>query len=101
MKNYVLGKGAEQDLNEIWEYIASDNIDAADQWVEKLFASFGRIALNPGIGHGRKDLTPYPILFWPLGAYLILYRVRDSKVEIVAVTQGARDIPVFVHQRFS
>jgi plasmid stabilization system protein ParE len=27
---------AQRDLNEIWEYIAADNIDAADALVEKL-----------------------------------------------------------------
>jgi len=31
MKGYVLSAGAEQDLDEIWEYIAHDNIDAADR----------------------------------------------------------------------
>jgi plasmid stabilization system protein ParE len=31
MREYVLGAGAELDLDEIWEYIALDNIDAADR----------------------------------------------------------------------
>jgi len=39
-------------------------------------------------------------LFWPVGAYLILYRVKKGHIEIVAVTQGARDVPSFVYQRF-
>lgn len=30
MKEYVLSAGAELDLDEIWEYIAHDNINAAD-----------------------------------------------------------------------
>jgi len=37
MKKYVLGIGAERDLNEIWAYIADDDIDAADRWIERLF----------------------------------------------------------------
>jgi hypothetical protein len=28
---------------------------------------------HPGMGHRREDLTPCPILFWPVGAYLIIY----------------------------
>lgn len=36
MSEYVLGTGAESDPNEIWEYIAEDNLDAADRWLEKL-----------------------------------------------------------------
>jgi plasmid stabilization system protein ParE len=32
-------------------------------------------------------------------AYLILYRVQAERIEIVAVTQGARDIPAFLRKR--
>ncbi|MGA3082399.1 MAG: type II toxin-antitoxin system RelE/ParE family toxin [Terracidiphilus sp.] len=99
MKEYVLSVGAELDLDEIWEYIALDNIRAADRWVGKLFDAFDVLARNPGMGHKREDLTAYPVLFWPVGAYLILYRVQSERVEIVAVTQGARDIPSFLRRR--
>jgi plasmid stabilization system protein ParE len=99
MNEYVLGAEAELDLDEIWEYIAEDNIDAADRWIGKLFDAFESLARNPGIGHKRDDLTASPILFWPVGAYLILYRVQKEFIEIAAVTQGARDIPSFLHQR--
>ncbi|HXR37969.1 MAG TPA: type II toxin-antitoxin system RelE/ParE family toxin [Terracidiphilus sp.] len=99
MTDYVLSTGAELDLDEIWEYIANDNINAADRWIDKLFDAFEVIARNPGIGHKRQDLTGYPVLFWPVGAYLILYRIQPAQVEIVAVTQGARDIPSFLRQR--
>jgi len=99
MKAYVLGRDVEWDLDEIWSYIAQDSPDAVDRWVGKLFDTFEAIARNPGIGHTRKDLTTYPVLFWPVGAYLILYRVKNELVEIVAVTQGARDIPSFLRRR--
>jgi plasmid stabilization system protein ParE len=99
MKEYVLSTGAEMDLDEIWEYIAQDNIHAADRWIGKLFDAFDALARAPGMGHKREDLTAYPILFWPVGAYLILYRVQSERIEIVAVTQGARDIPSFLRQR--
>jgi len=99
MNEYVLGRDVEWDLDEIWSYIAQDSPDAADRWVGKLFDAFEAIARNPGIGHTRKDLTLYPVFFWPVGAYLILYRVKSELVEIVAVTQGARDIPSFLRRR--
>ncbi len=99
MNKYVLNVDAEQDLNEIWEYIADDSIDAADRWIAKLFDAFESLAQSPGIGHKREDLTALPVLFWPVGAYLILYRVQAEWIEIVAVTQGARDIPTFLSQR--
>jgi plasmid stabilization system protein ParE len=99
VKQYVLSVAAELDLDQIWEYIAQDNLDAADRWIEKLFEAFESLAQSPAIGHKREDLTSLPILFWPVGAYLILYRVQAGGIEIAAVTQGSRDIPAFLGQR--
>ena len=99
MSAYVLSVAAEQDLDSVWAYIAQNNLDAADRWVAKLFGAFELLARTPGMGHRREDLTALPVLFWPVGAYLIVYRVEDEAVEIVAVAQGARDIPSFLGQR--
>ena len=101
MPIYVLSRAADLDLDEIWEYIAQDNVDAADRWIGKLFDAFDALALNPAMGHTRNDLTSYPVLFWPVDAYLIIYRVQRQSIEIVAVSQGARDIPAFLHRRMS
>ena len=101
MTGYILGEEASYDLDDIWDYIARDSIDAADRWTDKLFAAFDLIATTPAIGHKRSDLTAYPILFWPVGSYLILYRTAPTTVEIVAVTQGSRDIPSFLQQRLN
>jgi plasmid stabilization system protein ParE len=98
---YILSEDAERDLDGIWDYIAEDNIDAADRWIDRLFDAFEAIGNTPGIGHKREDLTAYPVLFWPVGAYLVIYRTTPRSVEIVAMTQGARDIPAFLHRRFS
>jgi plasmid stabilization system protein ParE len=54
MKEYILSTSAELDLNEIWEYIARDSIDAADRWIGKLFDAFDALAQNPGMGIGGK-----------------------------------------------
>jgi plasmid stabilization system protein ParE len=99
VSGYVLGTGAELDLDDIWEYIARDSLDAADRWVGKLFDAFEALARTPGLGHRREDLTPYPVLFWPVGSYLIIYRAERQPMEIVAVTQGSRDIPRFLRLR--
>jgi plasmid stabilization system protein ParE len=73
----------------------------ADQWIGRLFDAFDAIGNTPGIGHKREDLTASPVLFWPVGSYLVIYRATSRPVEIVAVTQGARDIPAFLQRRFS
>lgn len=99
MSGYVLGADAALDLDDIWEYIAQDDVDAADRWIAKLYDAFEALARTPGMGHRREDLTEYPVLFWPVGAYLIIYRAERRPVEIVAVTQGSRDIPGFLRRR--
>ena len=74
MSKYLLTEEADQDLADIWEFIAGDDVEAADRWDAKLRDAFGRLARAPGMGHSRKDLTDFSVLFWPVGAYLILYR---------------------------
>jgi antitoxin ParD1/3/4/toxin ParE1/3/4 len=78
--SHVLSVGANSDSNAIWDYIARDNIDAADSWIAKLFDTFEALGRSPGIGHTRKDLTPLPVLFWPVGAYLVTYRAGGHSV---------------------
>ncbi len=99
MSGYALSADTDLDLDEIWEYIAADNIDAADRWIGKLFDAFEALARTPGMGHKRDDLTVYPVLFWPVGAYIIIYRAERHPIEIVAVTQGSLDIPAFLQRR--
>ena len=99
MSGYVLGVDADFDLDDIWEYIAADSMDAADRWIGKLFDTFETLARTPGMGHRREDLTSFPVLFWPVGAYLIIYRAEGQPIQIVAVTQGSRDIPAFLRRR--
>jgi plasmid stabilization system protein ParE len=101
MSAYVLSVDATFDLEDIWEFIAADSVDAADQWVGELFDAFEALARAPGMGHKREDLTAYPVLFWPVGSYLVIYRAERLPVEVVAVTRGSRDIPAFLHQRTS
>lgn len=35
MNQYVLSVAAALDLDEIWDFIAQDNIDSADRWINK------------------------------------------------------------------
>jgi plasmid stabilization system protein ParE len=44
MTRYVLSEDADRDLDGIWDYIAEDNLDAADQWIGRLFDAFDAIA---------------------------------------------------------
>ena len=69
------------------------------EMLRALFDAFDALAHMPGMGHKREDLTDYPVRFWPVGSYLIVYRAERQPIEIVAVTQGSRDIPAFLRRR--
>jgi len=100
MIRYVLSPAAAQDLDDIWEYIAHDKLDAADRFLHKLHEQIQALARTPGMGHRREDLAgDRPLLFWPVGNYLILYRANAGIVEVVAVAQGNRDIPTLLRWR--
>ena len=45
-------------VEEIWEFIAQDNIDAADRVREEIFAACEKLAEIPGMDHLREDLAP-------------------------------------------
>jgi plasmid stabilization system protein ParE len=76
MTSYILAPEALQDLQELWDYIARENLDAADRMIDTLFAAFERLAAMPGLGHRREDLTDWPLRFWTVDAYLAIYRRR-------------------------
>jgi plasmid stabilization system protein ParE len=99
LSSYVLGTEADLDLDEIWEYIAADSVDAADRWIQRLFDCFDELARSPNAGHVREDLTAYPVRFWTVGAYLVIYRAHTVPVEIVAVTEASRDVPKLLSHR--
>jgi len=99
MSGYILGRDVDQDLNDIWDYIAADNVEAADRLIARFFETFERLGRTPGMGHRRDDLTAFPVLFWAVGNYLVIYRAAKLPIEIVAVVHGKRDIPTFLRRR--
>ena len=49
MTSYILAPEALQDLQELWDYMATENVDAADRMIDTLFAAFERLAAMPGL----------------------------------------------------
>lgn len=92
MSPFILSPLASRDLDEIWEYIAADNIDAADRWVGEIEKAIHLLADRPRLGHTRKDLTHRPVLFWPVGRYLIIYRANRKPIEVVRIVSAYRDV---------
>jgi len=99
MSRYVLSNEALLELDEIWEYIARDDVGAAGRWIEKILDACELLAKNPRVGHTHEEIADKSILFWPVGNYLIFYRVLGDHIEIVDVTEGHRDVPSFLRRR--
>lgn len=74
MSDYVLSRKARHEIREILDFIAQDDLDAADRWNTKLVEAFRLLARNPRLGHVRTDLTDLPVLFWSVEKYLIIYK---------------------------
>lgn len=92
MKNYFLSLIAEQDIDEIVSYIASDNPHAALKFLDELYQAMDMLTENPMLGHKREDLTNNPVRFWPFKRrYLIIY-ADHTPIEIVRMLSGYRDI---------
>jgi len=57
MKAFILTPRAEQDIGDIWDYLAADSFEAADRVLAALKKTMHRLARNPGIGHLREELA--------------------------------------------
>ena len=82
---------AEEDLIDIWVYIAHEDIRAADRVLDEIEDRFSLLAEQPRLGRERRDIAPQ-LRYLPVRRYLILYREITEGIEIVRVVHGARDI---------
>lgn len=87
---YDLHPQARLDLDEIWEFIREDNLDAADQVIADILASIDALTTFPDQGHKRPDLTSRPIRFILVHDYLIAYAPEEKPLWVIAVMHGRR-----------
>ena len=80
---------ADEDLIDIWVYIAQDNSAAADHLLDEFEKKFALLAGQPRLGAARSDIAP-GLRHFSMGNYLILYREIDPGIEVVRVVHGAR-----------
>ncbi|MBO9100950.1 MULTISPECIES: type II toxin-antitoxin system RelE/ParE family toxin [unclassified Rhizobium] len=91
MHSIVRTDRADEDLIEIWSYIAADNTIAADRVLDAIEARWDNLARHPYSGVARDDIAP-GIRHLVSGEYLTLYRLSGSAIEIVRVLHGRRKI---------
>ena len=76
---------------EIWLYVAADNFLAADSLLAEFDARFLLLADAPALGHVRADM-PAGVRCFPVGSYLIFYRLAASEISVIRVVHGARQL---------
>ena len=90
MTAYVLHPEAYADVDEIWEFIAQDNLNAADRVREDIHKAVGRLVPFPHQGHRRPDLTSRPLRFITVRDYPLAYAPDESPLLEIAVLHGRR-----------
>lgn len=78
-----------RELDEIFAYVARDSRSAAAALVELIEARAAALAHHPDIGHpGREYGTRELVLSGT--PYILPYRVRDGRIEILPVFHSSR-----------
>ena len=88
---YRVAPLAKRDIDEIWDYVARDDPEAANRLVDNFRSRFILISQNKLIGSARSEFGSGIRLF-PFETSLIFYVPYESSVDIVRVLHSARDL---------
>lgn len=83
---------AERNLDAVWEYIAQDNLDAADRMSERLRAAAEHLIDYPHFGRvGRsRDSRELIVAGTP---YILIYRIGRDRIDIVRILHSKQNWP--------
>lgn len=84
---------AEDDLLEIWLYIAEGQPINADRYLDKLQEKAQRLAEFPDLGRDRPELAR-GLKSFPVDRYNLYYSLTETKLILVRVLPGDRDVTV-------
>lgn len=93
MAELCVSRRAEEELREIWRYIAAENSAAADRLLLRIDDKLQILRDFPGVGTLRDDIRP-GLRMLVEGNYLLLYEhdAANDTVELVSVIDGRRDL---------
>src|SRR6202789_936217 len=85
---------AEAELYNIWYYVAkeSGSVEIADRLIDSITERFYLLPCHPHVGRHRDEGLRPGLRSFPVGEYVILYRVEELDVLILHVFRGSRDI---------
>jgi toxin ParE1/3/4 len=91
MTEYAFHPDARDDLDEIWDYIAANNPEAADRVITEILDAIRAVVSFPHSGHRRPGLTAAPLRFLTVREYLIAYAPDEKPLSVIAVMHGHRN----------
>lgn len=99
----LLTRGAEQDIEAIYDYIAEyDDPVNADYVLHQLMAAAENLALMPDRGSYPRELLSLGIREYrqtSFKPYRLIYRVVDNDIIIYIVADGRRDMQALLERR--
>lgn len=90
MARFTVSRKANRDLTDIWKYIAVDSVQHADRWLARIYQLFALLGTEPLLGVTSDHIHPGTRKF-PIGNYIVYYRVKGKSVYILHVFHGRRN----------
>jgi toxin ParE1/3/4 len=82
---------ADLDLDSIWNFIAADNIQAAERLIDRIGSVFQMLVENPLAGRERPELRK-GLRSFPVRNYIIFYIPVPDGIEVIRVMNGRQGI---------
>ena len=80
------------DLENIQDYLSKDSVEYANAVVERLILSAERLESFPQSGRPVPEASDLKVRELIVSGYRIIYRLRPSRAQILAVLHGARHL---------
>lgn len=90
MMRIVRRPKAEQDLADIYDWIADSSPASADRYIKRVISQLNHLAEMPNMGSYRLSNFPQ-IRSFPIGNHLVFYQPVDDGIEVIRILHGARD----------
>ena len=84
---------AEADLREIARFIAADNPERARTFVGEIMSRCQLLAASPKIGRESDKEFGEGVRRFPLGRYIVFYRIVPDGIKVIRVLHSARNVP--------
>jgi plasmid stabilization system protein ParE len=99
--SFQLTPRALDDIDGIWDYIARENVNAANRVESAVFLACRSLALHPLLGSKRSEITLLPVRFWTITRFpnfIVIYRPDTKPLQVIAVLHGKRNLRALLEE---